>query len=167
MAESYEKTLERVWDAMEHIKIAMLVTETDTGPRARPMTAIIERSQGLIWFLSGGPSSKEQELRNDHAVCLTFSDGVRTQVAVSGHASVVHDPEIVRKLWSRDAEAYLPTGPDDPTIAAIRITPQAVELWEGHNRMETLAQTAASWISGKPNPDKGDHVRLGTFGKPA
>lgn len=166
MSQTYEEDIERVWDAMEHIKIAMLITETPQGPRARPMTAILHREQGLIWFLSGGHSSKEYEIEHDRLVCLTFSDGVRTQVAVTGQAAILHDPAVVRKLWSPQAEAFLPSGPDDPSIAAIRVIPHVVELWEGESRLANIARIAASLVGGEPAADPGDHVQLGTFDGP-
>lgn len=149
--------LDRVWDAIDDIKIAMLVTETEHGPHARPMTAILNREQGLIWFLSGGPSTKEHEIGDDRLVCLTFSDGVRTQVSVTGHASVLHDRAIVRKLWSKDADAFIPSGPDDPNVVAIRVVPHGVELWEGQRQ---LVKRLAQLIGNKPG-DAGDHVRIG------
>ena len=45
-------------------------------------------------------------------------------------ASVLHDPQRAKELWSKIAEAWFPGGPDDPNLALLRITLSSAEHWE-------------------------------------
>lgn len=153
--------LKRVWDAMADVGVAMLVAGTPGALLARPMAPILRPAEGLIWFLSDGAGGLDDALASSPSVLLTFSDGERTHVSVAGTVSLHRDRETIRALWSREAEAWLPAGPDGPGIVAIRVVPQAAELWQGWNRLIELARTAAALVSGKRPPTAGDHVRVG------
>lgn len=151
----------RIWDAMEEIDPAMLVTEGEAGLKARPMTPIFRREQGLIWFLSDGPSSKEFEIDRERDVAVTFSDGDRVQVSVTGHALIVYDRAVIRDLWSKPFEAFLPQGPEDESVFAIRVMPLAAELWEGPNKLVALGKMAAALVTGNAVHDMGDNIKIG------
>lgn len=153
--------LKRVWEAMADVGVAMLVVAAPGGPLARPMAPILRPAEGLIWFLSDGAGGLDDALAGSPSVLLTFSDGDRTHLSVAGTASLHRDKETIRSLWTREAEAWLPAGPDGPGIVAIRVVPQAAELWQGWNRLIELARTAAALFSGKCPPTAGDHVRVG------
>src|SRR5262245_15540058 len=66
--------IDRVWEIIEKVGIAMLTTRFPAGLRARPLEARPERDAGLIWFVTDLESGKEHEVEAEHDVCLVFVD---------------------------------------------------------------------------------------------
>src|SRR5262249_47237333 len=66
--------IDRVWEIIEKVGIAMLTTRFPGGLRARPLEARPERDVGLIWFVTDLESGKEHEVDAEHDVCLVFVD---------------------------------------------------------------------------------------------
>jgi general stress protein 26 len=133
-------------------------------PAARPMAPILRREDGLIWFLSAGIGGKEQALAADPRVLLLFADGRRNHLSVEGTAALEHDRAVIAGLWSEHAEAYLPAGPDDPAIVAIRVVPDRADLWQGWSRLVDWGRRAAAVVLGRPPSAVGNHVRVGRGG---
>src|SRR4051812_26418334 len=59
MKEKYEDNLDRVWNIIEKVGVAMLTTQFSGGLRARPLEARPERDAGLIWFVTDVRSGKD------------------------------------------------------------------------------------------------------------
>src|SRR5262249_34593270 len=66
--------IDRVWEIIEKVGIAMLTTRFPGGLRARPVEARPERDAGLIWFVTDLESGKEHEVEAEHDVGLVFVD---------------------------------------------------------------------------------------------
>jgi general stress protein 26 len=60
-------------------------------------------------------------------VALSSSD---TWVSISGNASIVDDVAKKKQLWNPGAEAWLPQGPEDPSVALILVDSESAEYWD-------------------------------------
>lgn len=149
----------RIWDALEGLRTAMLVTHGRDGLRGRPMSAIVRREEGLIWFLNHAGGGLDDEIAANPQVHLGFGDGGQTHVSVSGTAEIVADRARIADLWNFGAEAYWPGGKDDPALRAIAVRPGMAELWDGPSTPIAVARMALAVITGRSADDAGENVR--------
>jgi general stress protein 26 len=161
-----EQEAERVWDSIEKIDTAMLVTHGAKGLHARPMSTIVRRLDGEIWFLTDDCGSKDSELARNKDVALTFSKG-STHVAISGEAEICEGRATIRDLWNPGAQAYYPQGPDDPSIRAICVRPTIAELWDGPSRPVALVQMAFAHVTGRSADGMGENIKTEALATPA
>ena len=61
MADNNSNDVERVWDLMEKVGFAMLVTRDGSKLRARPMSAYVRREYIAAHFLTDARRQKEDE----------------------------------------------------------------------------------------------------------
>ena len=102
-------SIDRVWDIIEKVGIAMLTTSFPGGLRARPVEARPERDAGLIWFVTDRRSGKEHEIDAEHDVGLVFIDARdKAYLSITARAEVRHDhakaAEILEKHRRRVVE---------------------------------------------------------------
>ena len=100
---------DRVWDLVDSIKFAMLVTHDGSADelRARPMHAHGRREEDTIYFLTDRRHHQDEEIQvNDH-VCLAFADPAgQRYLSISGTATVVDDRARVHDLWEPSNKAF-------------------------------------------------------------
>jgi general stress protein 26 len=144
-------TSDRVWKLMDKIGICMLASKDGDKIRSRPMSAKPRQSENAIYFLTDARGHKDDEVELDHHVCLSFaqpSDG--KFLTVSGQARVLNDRALIGDLWDTSAEAWW-SGPDDPVVRAIEVTPEEAQFWEGpHGVVATFAMVVAAATAGAP-----------------
>src|SRR4029078_2183080 len=109
-------SIDRVWDIIERVSIAMLTTSFPGGLRAGPVEARPDRDAGLIWFVTDRRSGKEHELEAEQDVCLIFVDAAdKAYLSVTARAEVRHDHAKAAAIWKRTDDAWW-NGPDDPNV---------------------------------------------------
>ncbi len=87
-----DRNEDRIWSAIESIRISMMATTDGSLLRARPMQAIPRREEGVIWFFTDVTDAKDDEIRAHPQVCLAFADvNDKTYVSVSGRVVLVDD----------------------------------------------------------------------------
>ena len=120
-----------VRDLMKTVKHAMLTTRGPEGAlRSHPLATVETSFDGVAWFLVTADSALAADVHREPEVGLTYADPHEgTYIAVSGTASVTHDPAIARILWDRWADAFFATDPGDPRIAVLRVQVRSAELW--------------------------------------
>jgi general stress protein 26 len=149
----------RIWDRLEKLRTAFMVTHGAHGLHGRPMSAIVRREEGLIWFLAHAGGGVDDEIAANPDVCLGFTDGGQTHVAITGTAELVTDRTRIDELWNFGAEAFWPDGKDDPRMRAIAVTPAVGELWDGPSTPIAVARMALAVITGRSADDAGENVR--------
>ena len=123
--------LNRVWDIIEKVGVCMLTTCFDGGLRARPLEARPDRDAGVIWFVTDRHSGKEHEIEGEHDVGLVFVDAkANAYLSVTARATVLRDHTKAAEIWKRTDTMWW-SGPDDPNVCVLRVTPQTAELWDG------------------------------------
>ncbi len=148
----------RCWAMMEEMETCLLVTVTARGPHARPMNAILRPAESAIWFLTDAASHKTDELETAPDVCLIFTNGSSRHLVVQGHATLTNDRDAIRSVWTPEAKAFWPNGPDDGSVKAIHVEPVEAEVWDGDNIAVSAFKAAFAAI-------RGVRAELGTHAK--
>jgi general stress protein 26 len=146
--------VDRVWDIIDKVGVAMLTTQFAGGLRARPLEARPDREAGIIWFLTDVRSGKDDEVAASPDVCLVFIDaGEKAYLSITGRAEIVRDPAKAADIWKSTDKVWWPGGPDDPTLRVLRVEPSTAELWDGPSSSAVAAfEFAKARITGtKPN----------------
>lgn len=131
-----QEAREKIGEMIRDIDIALMVTHDAEGNlHARPMSTQKEKGDkpftGELWFMTDMNSPKIQEIRNDPRILMNYADRKdQNYVTVSGKADIVQDTAKVKELWSEPLRAWFPKGPDDPSIALIRVNADAAEYWD-------------------------------------
>lgn len=155
----------RVLDLVEDIGICMLTSKAGQTLRARPMQAIVDRTNGQIAFLTDARAHKDEEIAADPNVCLAFAKpGSNDYVSISGVAEVTADRSAIDANWTDMAKTWFPEGKDDPNIRILTVTPQAAELWDGTSNPLVFAfEVVKARIQGG-RPDVGENVKVAMGG---
>lgn len=114
------------------IRYAILVTRDEQGRfESRPLTAHEGRFDGTLWFFISASGRLARQLRANRDVLLTYADPDRSRyVSVRGVASVLRDAPSARDLWSPQALAFFPGGPEDADLALLSVAVQEAKYWE-------------------------------------
>lgn len=120
----------RVWQMMEQIDTCMLASHDGDRIHARPMHARPRESERAVYFLTSTQGAKDEEILHDEHVCLSFADPSDGKyLTVQGMARVLEDRELIRALWNTAAQTWW-SGPDDPQVRVIEVTPDSAEFWD-------------------------------------
>jgi general stress protein 26 len=128
--------LTKLASALRDIKFTMFTTTGEDGSLfSRPMATleIDERNfDGKLWFFTDKNSPKVNNISaGDGHVNLAYADPKKEKyISVSGRASLVHDKEMIRRLWKPVMKAWFPEGVDDPNIALLCVEVESAELWD-------------------------------------
>jgi general stress protein 26 len=148
-----QASIDRVWQIIEKVGVAMLTTRFTGGLRARPLEARPERDAGLVWFVTDLESGKEHEVEAEHDVCLVFVDAAdKAFLSITARAEVWRDPAKAAEIWKLTDNAWW-NGPDDPGVCLLRVRPITAELWDGPaSRIVTAFEFVKAAITGgEPN----------------
>jgi general stress protein 26 len=120
----------KFWKALKSDMTVMLgINGVDEG-HTRPMTGLIERDGGPIWFFTANDNHLVQQLRGrDRAIATFASKGHDLFAALHGSLSVDNDRAVIDRLWNRFVAAWYEHGKDDPKLALLRFDPDRGEIW--------------------------------------
>jgi general stress protein 26 len=150
---------DRVWELMTTIGFAMLVTRDGDKLRARPMSAVIERDQNAIYFLTDARRHKDDEIARDPNVNLSFADaGSQKYVSLTGVATISNDRAKIRELFSIPAKAWWDSA-EDPNIRVLKVSPDDAEYWDSPGTVVSYVKMAAAAMTGS-RPDLGDNRKV-------
>ena len=152
----------KFWDMIDHLRVAMMTTDTPNGLESRPMSAYIDKEAHTISFITSIDSGKTDELKDDAHVNLAFADSSANKyVSVTGTARVTRDPVRQKAMWNAFAEAWLPEGPEAPSVALIDVTPAHATIWDSPGKLAMLVKVAKANITQTPPKDDNvTHVTL-------
>jgi general stress protein 26 len=121
----------RLYELLGRSDITMMVTHAPSGPLdCRPMQVAaseIERG-GPLWFITSVQGRLPQEVAGDARTLLVFQ-GDGQYVAVWGRAEVQADVALARTLWREEHRAWVPLGPEDPSLRLVKFIPHSAEFW--------------------------------------
>jgi len=144
------------------IRIAMLTTIDGDGHFvSRPMAQQEVEFDGDLWFLAERDSRKVAHITANPKVGVTLSSH-DTWVSISGSAAVVEDPAKALDLWNAWVEAWMPQGPEDPSVVLIKVTGETAQYWDTPGgRVASLISFAKAKVTGKPyDGGESETVRL-------
>jgi general stress protein 26 len=149
---------------MSDIRIGMLTTRGEDGRLvSRPMAQQEVEFDGDLWFFAERDSRKVAQLTADPHVALTLTSST-TWISVDGTATIVRDVAKARELWNAGVEAWLPQGPEDPSVVLIHVTAETAEYWDTPGgRIAAVLSFAKATLTGD-RYEGGDHgtVRMRT-----
>jgi general stress protein 26 len=156
-----ETDLDRVWEIMEDISVCMVTIHAGGRMRSRPMHAIPDRDENVIYFITDTRGAKDDEIAAEPDVCLAFADiGDNTYLSITGTTEMVRDPEKAEELWSTEAQAWWPRGPRDPAVRVLRVVPEQAEYWDTRGNSITVGlKLVAARTTGK-QPDIGTNRKV-------
>ena len=163
---THEGKLEHLRKIINDATAAFLVTRRgsslggDGTLHGRPMaTAAVEDGVNPIWFASHKDSGKIEEITADPNVYLGYTNGSGSEWAsLNGTARVVDDKAKNKELWSPIWKNWF-TGPEDPNMVLIEVSPAQAEYWDSGSRMVQLAKFAVTAVTGARTDDT-EHGRL-------
>lgn len=119
---------ETIWDMLGDHAICMFITQIEGHLRARPMVAMPDPEESLIWFIAGTEGAKSEEIAANSHVCVTYArPSDQDFLSISGTASVVDDKKKMKELWNPGAQAWFPEGPESGRATLIKVAPSAGE----------------------------------------
>lgn len=145
-----ESAAAKVAELAKDIRIGMFTTvDADGRFISRPMAQQEVEFDGDLWFFAERASRKVAHLAANPAASVTLTSN-DTWISITGTAAVVDDREKVHQLWNGWVEAWLPQGPDDPTVTLIRFTADSAEYWDTPGgRVASLISFVKSKVTGQ------------------
>jgi general stress protein 26 len=117
-------------DLTKDIKIAMLTTvEEDGAFAARPMAHQEVQPDGSLYFFTERDSNIVRNIAANPHVGVALSSA-SVWVSIAGTATIVDDVAKKKQLWNAGAEAWLPQGPEDASVALIYVDSDSAEYWD-------------------------------------
>ena len=120
---------QKVAELAKDIHVGMLTTiDADGHFTARPMAQQEVEFDGDLWFFTDSAGLMAQITANPHVgVTLSSSD---TWISIDGEAEIVTDVAKAKDLWNTWVEAWLPQGPEDPSVKLIKVNGHSAEYWD-------------------------------------
>jgi general stress protein 26 len=125
------KAIEHIRNIIERINLCMFCTKLGHVPFAsRPMTTIKVDEECRIWFFSNADSHKNAQIEHDNRVELLYDDLKNSEfLAVHGTAEILVNEQKCMELWNETAQNWFPSGPEDPELTIIIVTPHYSHHW--------------------------------------
>lgn len=156
-----EEAIAKIAELIHEIHIAMLTTLRPDGTlHSRPMAMQNTPFNGEVVFLTREDSGKVDEIKQDDAASLCFSDAKHAFVTMSGRAGLSNDRALISSLWNPMYKAWFPEGETDPLIRVLSIHVDEVEYWDApSSAILRKVQVLARVVSGGKTP-VGEHAHI-------
>ena len=152
----------KVAELLKGERFGFLTTITMDGRlTSRPMTLQEVEFDGDLWFFAERSADWLTHIAASPQVNVGVGSG-GTWVSLTGHAAIVDDVAKKKDLWNSGVEAWLPQGPEDPSVLLVKVDGDTAEYWDSPgNRLATaLSFVKAKTIGGKPDTGEKDVVDL-------
>lgn len=143
-----------VWDMIENLHAALLITRDGERMDARPMATTVRPDEGRIYILANKGEDSDQEIQQDQDVVLGFQDGA-SYVTLYGAATASNDRAKIAEIWTAFDKAWWDS-PDDPRIRLLTVIPSHAEYWKSPGKVVAYAKMLAAAATGT-RPDTGRH----------
>lgn len=151
MTDQTSTETKKVADLAKDIKVGMLTTlDTDGEFVARPMAQQEVEFDGDLWFFAERDSRKVAQIQADPHVGVTLSSS-STWISINGTAQIVVDAGKAKELWNAGIAAWLPQGPEDPSVVLIKVTGETAEYFDSPGGK---VATALSFVKAKATGER-------------
>ena len=132
------------------IRIAMLTTIDGDGHFvSRPMGQQEVEFDGTLWFFAERDSRKVLHIKENASVGVTLTSN-DVWISINGTAEVVRDVDKNQELWNPFVAAWLPQGPEDPSVVLLKVTGDTAEYWDTPGgRIASVISFVKSKITGE------------------
>jgi general stress protein 26 len=145
-----DSSAERVIELAEDIHVSMLTTIDGDGHFvSRPMGQQAIDDDSAMWFFAERGSRKVAHIVANPYVNVTLASS-DTWISISGTARIIDDVTKAKQLWNGFVEAWLPQGPEDPSVVLIAVTGETGEYWDTPGgRIATAISFAKAKLTGE------------------
>lgn len=162
MSLAHSPASQKLWALIKDTRFPVFTTRRSDGSlQARPMIMQNRDQDPLdyLWFFTSRDSDQVQDLQWDSSVSVIYAESDRlAYVAVFGSACVIEDTPRKRLLWSPYSETWFEQGPEDPTIALVRVRIIQADCWDvRRNSVTHLFKLDTSPLASSCSPDQGDN----------
>jgi general stress protein 26 len=148
---------ERVWDIIEKAGVGMLTTRFAGGLRSRPVEPRLDRDAGVIRIVTDVRGLKDDEIERSPEVGLVVVCAPdKAYLSITGTSVVTRDPAMARKIWHKTDDLWW-SGPDDPNVRVLVVTPSLAELWDGPSSSVVAAYEIVKAKVTGDKPDLGEN----------
>ena len=128
----------KVAELIKGQKFGFLTTTTPEGKlTSRPMALQEVEFDGDLWFFAEQSAEWLTHVSRSPQVNVGVGSG-GTWVSLTGEAVVVGDVTKKKELWNSGVEAWLPQGPEDPSVVLVKVAGDSAEYWDSPgNRLAT------------------------------
>lgn len=155
---SGHEAVDQFKEVVKHQRVCMMVTQVEEHPsHSRPMSVGEVDDEGNFWMLTLVTSDKVRDLRKDPRCYLYFANSSDQEfLSVFGAVEVVDDMQRKKDLWSAWAKAWVPEGPEDPDLRALKFRPQDGYYWDTKDgKIAAMIKIAVAVVSGSHSDDGG------------
>lgn len=140
----------KVDDLAKDIRTGMLTTvDADGTFTSRPMGQQEVEFDGDLWYFAERDSRKVRQIRANPHVGVTLSSG-STWISIDGTAEIVDDRAKNKELWNAWVDAWLPQGPEDPSVVLIKVNGESAEYWDTPGgRIASVISLVKSKVTGE------------------
>lgn len=144
------------WTRAKELKVVMM----DDGNRAVPMTPYIDRTEGVIWFISAEGTEAHTAAASAGRVRVIASDmSAQLFADVHGSLTVADNPDKLDELWSPMAAMWFEDGREDDKVRLLAFRPTEGEIWATDGGAGFLYEVAKAHLT-DDTPDMGDHGKV-------
>ena len=151
-----------LYDVVNDFDVAMLVTYTGDAIHARPM-AMTHLDNGIgAYLVTNINSLKVDEISANPTALLTFQSA-RKFASVRGELTVLHDRQLIEKMWKETWKIWFPDGKSDPNIALLKFTAHEGEYWDnaGLQGLKYVYDAAKAYVAGDAvKTDDAQHAKV-------
>ena len=150
----------KVDELPEGQKFGFLTTTTPEGKlTSRPMSLQEVEFDGDLWFFAEAHAPWLAHIAASPQVNVGVGSG-GSWISLTGHAIVVSDVAKKKELWNAGVEAWLPQGPEDPSVVLVKVEGDSAEYWDSPgNRLATAFSFVKAKATGS-RPDTGEHEKV-------
>ncbi len=150
----------KVAELLKGQRFGFLTTTTPEGKlTSRPMALQEVEFDGDLWFFAEQSAPWLTHISRSPQVNVGAGSG-GDWVSLTGEAVVVSDVAKKKELWNGGVEAWLPQGPEDPSVVLVKVDGDSAEYWESPgNRLATVFSFVKAKATGD-QPDTGDHKKV-------
>jgi general stress protein 26 len=163
--ETMKGELEKLYDQIDAIEIAMMTTRRADGHLQSRAMATQKRADGAdLWFVTLEGAPKLRDIAADPHINLSYyKDRTREWVSVSGIASITRDRQKIHELYAPDWKAWFPKESDprhgtedDPRMVLIGVDVHAAVFLEVNKPQPVvLFEIAKGFLTGS-TPELGE-----------
>ncbi len=153
-----KEAVEKFKEIIKHQSVCMMVTKVKDQPDpSRPMSVGEVDEDGIFWMLTLVTSDKVKDLERDPRCYLYFSNPSDQEfLSAFGTVEVVNDMQRKKDLWSPWVKAWVPDGPEDPDLRALKFRPQDAYYWDTkEGKVVAMVKIAIAALSGGKTGDGG------------
>ena len=166
-----ESTLEKLYEQIDDIEIAMMTTRRPDGHLESRAMATQKHAAGAdLWFVTMQDTAKLRDIgRDPHVNLAYYKDRTREWVSVSGIATPTRDRAKIHELWAPDWKLWFPEEgdrrhgtKDDPRMVLIGVNVHAAVFLEvSKPQPVVLFEIVKGFVTGE-EPELGEMHRVGS-----